>query len=197
VIPRSKRIFDVVAASVGLVAFAPVLTVAAVAIGAEDGGSPLFVQERLGEDLRPFSIYKLRTMRAGQVTRVGRWLRRTGIDEVPQFVNVLRGDMSVVGPRPLTAFDLRRLGWHQDRVRASVRPGITGPAQLAAGAGAAASLAADHAYAAEASLGADARFVAWSLAVNVLGKRRVKRIRAGLISRRVARRSETGARGAA
>ena len=61
----------------------------------------------------PFTILKLRSMREQRVTRVGRWLRRTGIDELPQFVNVLRGEMSVVGPRPLTQQDVERLGWHE------------------------------------------------------------------------------------
>ena len=65
-----------------------------------------------GGERHPFTILKLRSMREQRVTRVGRWLRRTGIDELPQFVNVLRGEMSVVGPRPLTRQDVERLGWH-------------------------------------------------------------------------------------
>jgi lipopolysaccharide/colanic/teichoic acid biosynthesis glycosyltransferase len=169
-----KRALDVCASVVGLAVFAPVLAAAAVAIRAEDGGPAIFVQERIGKDFEPFRILKLRTMRAGEVTRVGRWLRTTGIDEVPQFVNVLRGEMSVVGPRPLTASELERLGWTQDRVRASVRPGITGPAQVYGGVGAAASIAADHAYAANPSLTTDLRLIGWSFVINLAGKRRVR-----------------------
>src|SRR5688500_4708965 len=89
--------------------FAPVQLVALLAVALEDGGPLYFVQERVGKRGRPFRIYKLRTMRHGQVTGLGRWLRATGLDETPQFFNVLRGEMSIVGPRPLTASDLERL----------------------------------------------------------------------------------------
>jgi lipopolysaccharide/colanic/teichoic acid biosynthesis glycosyltransferase len=170
-----KRALDVSAALFALALFSPVLATAAVAIQLEDGGSVLFRQERVGRGGEPFTVLKLRTMRPGEeVTRVGRWLRGTGIDEVAQFVNVLRGDMSVVGPRPLTAADLARLGWTDDPVRQQLRPGITGPAQVFGGRGAAVSQALDRRYAAEAGLWVDLELIAISFAMNVVGKKRVR-----------------------
>lgn len=170
-----KRWFDVLTASVGLIGFAPVLAAAAVAIRAEDGGPVLFIQERVGRYGVPFRIVKLRTMKDREVTRVGRWLRATGIDEIPQFINVIEGTMAVVGPRPLTHGDLERLGWITDRERAKVLPGITGPAQLFAGAGAEISRALDARYARDRSARLDAEIIAWSFAINIFGKQRVRR----------------------
>ena len=80
-------------------------------------------------------------MRDGKVTRVGRWLRQTGLDELPQLVNIYRGEMSVVGPRPLTPEDVERLGWNASHFdwRFGSKPGITGLSQLLSGRGVAAS----------------------------------------------------------
>ena len=108
-----KRTLDLLVAGTACAAFAPLVAGIAVASWLEDSGSPLFAQPRVGRQRHPFTILKLRSMREQRVTRVGRWLRRTGIDELPQFVNVLRGEMSVVGPRPLTQQDVERLGWHE------------------------------------------------------------------------------------
>src|SRR6187455_2049147 len=108
---RGKRGFDVIGATGGLLFFAPVCLLIAIAIVLEDGRPVLFRQERLGERRRRFTILKFRSMRNGRVTRVGRFLRGTGLDELPQFVNVLRGEMSAVGPRPLIEADVLRLGW--------------------------------------------------------------------------------------
>jgi lipopolysaccharide/colanic/teichoic acid biosynthesis glycosyltransferase len=127
-----NRIADIALASCALVGAAPALAVAAAAIALLDGRPVLFVQERVGRSRRSFRVLKLRTMREGRPTPVGTRLRGTGLDELPQLVNVLRGEMSLVGPRPLTAADVTRLGWDDPRydARWSVRPGITGPAQL-------------------------------------------------------------------
>jgi exopolysaccharide biosynthesis polyprenyl glycosylphosphotransferase len=149
-----KRAFDVLAATVGLVALSPLLVLAAVAI-LLDGGPPIFFrQTRAGEEGRPFEMIKFRTMVRNaeamlpelvpleqladpmfklrndpRVTRVGKLLRKTSIDELPQLVNVLRGDMSIVGPRP-EQVDLveRYLPEHQFRI--AVKPGLTGPMQV-------------------------------------------------------------------
>lgn len=171
-----KRLFDVVASSAACAAFAPLGAVIATAIWLEDSGSPLFVQQRVGRGRETFEVLKFRSMRDEQVTRVGRWLRRTGLDELPQFLNVLRGDMSIVGPRPLTPADLERLGWDSERSdwRFDYRPGITGLSQLFSGEGAEKSEQLDRRYLDDQTIGLDARIVCLSFAVNVFGKRRVK-----------------------
>src|SRR2546428_4862632 len=129
---RFKRLLDVTGAAGGLLFFLPAMTLVSLAILLEDGLPLFFRQERLGEERRPFTILKFRSMRDGRITRVGRFLRHTGLDELPQFINVLRGEMSAVGPRPLTAADIARLGWNTRRYddRWRVPPGLTGLAQL-------------------------------------------------------------------
>ena len=101
-----KRMFDIAGACAGLVVFAPVMAAVAIAVLIDDGRPLFFRQQRIGYRRRPFSILKIRTMRDGRTTRVGRVLRATGLDEVPQLVNVLSGEMSAVGPRPLTESDV-------------------------------------------------------------------------------------------
>jgi lipopolysaccharide/colanic/teichoic acid biosynthesis glycosyltransferase len=99
---HGKRTFDLLAAGVGCMVFAPVAAAITVATLLGDGGPVLFIQQRVGSRRQPFEILKFRSMREQRVTRVGQWLRLTGLDELPQFLNVCRGDMSVIGPRPLT-----------------------------------------------------------------------------------------------
>lgn len=172
-----KRTLDLLVAGTACAAFAPLVAGIAVASWLEDSGSPLFAQSRVGRQRHPFTILKLRSMREQRVTRIGRWLRRTGIDELPQFVNVLRGEMSVVGPRPLTRQDVERLGWHEphDDWRFAVNPGITGLAQLLAGSAARSTRRLDRLYLQRQSLTLDLRLIALTFAVNVAGKRNVRR----------------------
>ncbi|MGH1482021.1 MAG: sugar transferase [Geminicoccales bacterium] len=180
-----KRVLDVTASITALSIFLPALIVAAMLIRQEDGGPVLFRQERIGRHARPFVILKLRTMHDGRhVTKIGRWLRQTGIDEIPQFINVLRGDMSVVGPRPLTADDLQRLGWSSDKRRQAVRPGITGLAQIFGGQTADQSNQLDATYIAQAGLLTDIELIVISFAMNIAGKRKVRQ---WLLKRRFAR----------
>ncbi|KQW42101.1 MULTISPECIES: sugar transferase [unclassified Roseateles] len=138
----SKRLFDIAASAVGLLLLAPLLLLAAAWIKLDSPGPVLFRQTRVGRFGVPFTIHKFRTMRAEpgsaitvgadpRITRAGQWLRDTKLDELPQLWDVLRGTMSLVGPRPelpryveLYPADLR------ERVL-SVRPGITDPASLA------------------------------------------------------------------
>ena len=136
-----KRAFDLVAASVGLVLLTPLLGVTALAIRLLLGGPVIFAQRRPGRHGRPFILYKFRTMSGARaadggllpdrnrLTRLGRFLRQTSLDELPELVNVIRGDMSLVGPRPLLMEYLPRYTREQAR-RHDVRPGITGWAQL-------------------------------------------------------------------
>lgn len=110
----------------------PLLLVVATAIALSDGRPILFAQNRLGLARSPFIIYKFRTMSDNHVTRLGRLLRASGLDELPQLWHIMTGEMSFVGPRPLTSADVLRLGWSDKYydARWSVRPGITGLAQL-------------------------------------------------------------------
>src|SRR4030095_12227274 len=106
---RAQRLFDVIGSTAGLVVFGPIMAVIAAAIVVDDGWAVFFAQDRLGYPRPPFRLLKFRSMRDGRVTRVGRVVRATGLDEVPQFINILRGEMSAVGPRPLTERDVQRL----------------------------------------------------------------------------------------
>jgi len=138
------RAVDVALAAAALVALAPVLAVAAAFVRLETPGSPIYRQRRVGQGGREFELLKLRTMAVGsdpvgagtavgagdpRVTRVGAYLRRTSLDELPNLVNVLRGEMAVVGPRPTIPAQMRYLAPHQHR-RHAVRPGLTGWAQI-------------------------------------------------------------------
>jgi len=140
----ARRAFDVAGASVGLALAAPVLGVAALAIRLEDGGPVLYRQRRVGQGGREFELLKLRTMVVGaerqgagwavdagdtRITRVGAVLRRLSLDELPQLANVLRGEMSLIGPRPTLAYQVERYTPRQRR-RLDVRPGLTGWAQI-------------------------------------------------------------------
>jgi lipopolysaccharide/colanic/teichoic acid biosynthesis glycosyltransferase len=179
----TQRFGDIAGALAGLTVFAPVMAVIAVAIRFDDGGPVLFRQTRVGYRRQPFTILKFRTMRNGVVTRVGRVLRATGLDEITQFINILRGDMSAVGPRPLTDADVERLGWTAPEFdfRWQCKPGLTGLAQIAGASRPDDTLALDRDYIARRSLWMDLRLIALSFAVNAFGKARVRQwVRASL-----------------
>ena len=173
-----KRLFDIAGAVAGIVVFAPIMAVVAAAVLIDDGRPVLFPQERLGYRRRPFVIWKFRTMRDGKVTRAGRVLRASGLDEIAQFFNILKGDMSAVGPRPLTDADVQRLGWGRAAFdfRWEVRPGLTGLAQIAGAESSEQSLALDRAYVARWRPLLDCQLIALSFAVNVFGKTRVRHL---------------------
>ena len=139
-----NRALDTALAGVALVVSAPLLAAAAVVIKVEDRGPVLFRQTRVGKDCKDFELLKLRTMIVGaetkgagyavdrgdsRITRVGRFLRRTSLDELPQLWNVVRGDMSVIGPRPTLRYQVDKYTDRQ-RKRLDVLPGITGWAQI-------------------------------------------------------------------
>jgi exopolysaccharide biosynthesis polyprenyl glycosylphosphotransferase len=151
-----KRVIDIVAAAIGLVVFGPFLAAIAVAIRLRDGSPILFRQVRVGRHGRPFTIYKFRTMQADaeerfsqvsaasdtrgaafkmrddpRVTPLGRSLRSSSLDELPQLINVLKGEMSLVGPRPAPPREVDQYDiWHRRRL--SMRPGMTGLWQVKA-----------------------------------------------------------------
>ena len=138
------RAISVAVSLFGLVGLAPVLAIVAIAIKIDSAGPVLFVQSRVGAYGRPFKLYKFRTMRVAEaksewardnedrITRVGKWLRKFRLDELPQFLNILRGDMNLVGPRPhpVSNFKLftERIPYYT--LRSAVRPGVTGWAQI-------------------------------------------------------------------
>jgi lipopolysaccharide/colanic/teichoic acid biosynthesis glycosyltransferase len=149
-----KRAVDVALSSAALILSAPIALVTAAAIRASSPGPAIFAQMRAGLSGRPFRMYKFRTMVCDaeelladfvpfdhlsepvfklhddpRVTRLGRFLRRTSLDELPQLVNVLRGDMSLVGPRP-EQVELVDRYTPDERVRLAVKPGLTGPMQV-------------------------------------------------------------------
>ena len=146
----SKRLFDIAVAGAALVVLSPLLAFIAIWIKAEDGGPVLFVQRRLGRGNQFFNMLKFRSMKVGKndangdrstgreddrITRVGAFIRRTSIDELPQLINVLRGDMSIVGPRPhaLGSRANNKYFWDIDAQywrRHCLKPGLTGLAQV-------------------------------------------------------------------
>jgi len=139
-----KRVVDLVGATILLVIAAPIMLVAAVAIFIEDRSSPFYRQRRVGYQSSDFDLFKLRTMIVGaehqgagyavnagddRITRVGRILRRLSLDELPQLWNVMRGEMSLVGPRPTLRYQVERYTPRQLQ-RLDVKPGISGWAQI-------------------------------------------------------------------
>lgn len=145
----SKRLFDIVASSVALIVLSPLFLAAALAIFLEDGGPVFFVQTRAGKDMKYFRMYKFRSMfrnadklfaqlqdkneQSGhafkikddpRVTKVGKFIRKYSIDELPQLINILKGDMSIVGPRPILAFQMEECNSYQKQ-RLAVKPGLT------------------------------------------------------------------------
>jgi lipopolysaccharide/colanic/teichoic acid biosynthesis glycosyltransferase len=139
-----NRVLDVAVAGVGLVLASPLLGLGALATKLESGGPVLYRQTRVGRHGEDFEVLKLRTMVVGaeklgagyavdkgdmRITRVGRILRRTSLDELPQLWNILRGDMSVIGPRPTLRYQVEQYDERQWR-RLEIRPGLTGWAQV-------------------------------------------------------------------
>jgi len=138
-IRHGKRTFDAAAATLGLAVLAPFLLVTAIAVKLDDPGPALFSQIRVGQFGRKFRMFKFRSMRVGggegskltpagdpRITRLGKWLRKTKIDELPQLLNVVLGNMSIVGPRP----EVPEFVCHYNETQRGVlkaRPGITGP----------------------------------------------------------------------
>lgn len=174
-----KRLMDIVLSFAALVMLSPVLIMAALAVALESGTPVVFRQKRVGRGGREFEMLKFRSMVKNaaalgsyqtatddpRVTRVGRVLRRTSIDELPQLLNVLQGDMSIVGPRPDVPAQRSLYTEHDWALRCSVRPGITGLAQalLRSAATPEQRLELDLRYARERNLVLDLRILWWTL----------------------------------
>lgn len=174
-----KRLLDILLAGAALLVLSPVLLATAAAVAIDSGLPVLFRQVRLGRDGRSFGMFKFRSMVVDaaaigpfntsaddpRITRVGRFIRRTSLDELPQLLNVLRGDMSLVGPRPDVPVQ-RSLYNDQDwALRCSVRPGITGLAQVKLRSAATEDQRRDLdlRYVRERSLWLDLKIMAWTL----------------------------------
>jgi undecaprenyl phosphate N,N'-diacetylbacillosamine 1-phosphate transferase len=144
---KIKRSLDIVLSTIGLTILFPILLMIAIAIKLESKGPIIFQQERLGLNGKVFNIYKFRSMCVGaekqgtgqysfagdpRVTKVGNFIRKTSIDEFPQFINIIKGDMSIIGPRPTLTYHPRTYGEYtkEQKKRFSVRPGVTGWAQI-------------------------------------------------------------------
>lgn len=139
--PHGKRLFDIFASMLGLCFTWPLWLITAIALGVSGHRPVLFIQKRAGKDGAPFALYKFRTMTdqrdgsgallpdSDRLTRVGSLIRSLSLDELPQLINVLKGDMSLVGPRPLL-LEYVPLYSDEQRKRLSVTPGLTGLAQV-------------------------------------------------------------------
>jgi len=140
-----KRFFDIIFSIIGIVITSPILIIVATAIKFDSKGPALFCQDRIGLNGRVFKILKFRSMslnaeKSGvyeqkndpRVTRVGKIIRKTSIDELPQFINILKGDMSLIGPRPTLTYHPWRFDQYSEdqKIRFQVRPGVTGLAQI-------------------------------------------------------------------
>jgi exopolysaccharide biosynthesis polyprenyl glycosylphosphotransferase len=136
-----KRVMDVIGSFLGLIILSPLFIAVAIAIKKESPGPVFFIQKRMGQFAEPFMMFKFRTMKTdaangpsmtakndARITKTGQFLRQTSIDELPQLINVLLGDMSLVGPRP-DAYDFLKDYSHWDKRRLYLRPGLTGLAQ--------------------------------------------------------------------
>ena len=173
-----KRLFDIIFSIIALFIFLiPIVAIAMLQRFMEK--HPVFYkQERLGLNKLPFEILKFQTLVDETPTKMGKILRKTGLDELPQFINVLKGEMSIVGPRALTRSEMKRLGWDDEFYsrRWSIKPGITGLAQLYGGQSRKTSWFWDSKYLAKNNLLLDFMIISLSFLVNIIGKTKVRKI---------------------
>jgi lipopolysaccharide/colanic/teichoic acid biosynthesis glycosyltransferase len=177
---ETKRVMDVSLVLLTAPVWVPLTAALALAVAVQDGRPVFFLQQRVGQGRQPFFIFKLRTMTnhpdvtQRQVTPLGAWLRQRGLDELPQLFNVLKGEMSLVGPRPMTQGDVDRLSAISTEFarRLEVRPGITGLPQVTQARGAHLTAALDAQYARERSVWMDLGILCRTAYINVVGKTR-------------------------
>jgi lipopolysaccharide/colanic/teichoic acid biosynthesis glycosyltransferase len=173
-----KRIFDIIFSFIALSIFSIPMIAISLLLLLKERHAILFRQERIGKNKKAFGILKFQTMVDNVPTSTGKMLRKAGLDELPQFFNVLRGDMSIVGPRALTDFDIARLGWDDKyhEIRWQLKPGITGWAQIYGGQHRKTSWFWDKYYMKNHGLIIDFAIVMASFMMNIFGKTKVRQI---------------------
>jgi lipopolysaccharide/colanic/teichoic acid biosynthesis glycosyltransferase len=174
----AKRFFDILFSLVAMMVFClPVIAIILI-IKVFYSHPIIFYQERIGKNKSVFRIWKFQTLINEKPTKLGRILRKTGLDELPQFINVFVGDMSIVGPRALTNNDIIRLKWNSDyyMLRWSLKPGITGLAQIYGGQNKKTSWFFDKKYILNHGLVKDFCLLAISFMMNIFGKTRIRRM---------------------
>ncbi|MBP6238095.1 MAG: sugar transferase [Saprospiraceae bacterium] len=173
-----KRVFDILFSFIALLVFAIPTIIISLLLMIRERHSILFKQERIGKDKEPFQILKFQTMVNEVPTKTGKLLRKTGLDELPQFLNVFKGDMSIVGPRALTNYDIERLSWNDDyhSIRWRQKPGITGYAQIYGGQHRKTSWFWDKYYINNNNVFVDFAIVFISFLMNLFGKTKIRQI---------------------
>lgn len=173
-----KRLFDILFAVIAFIIFFVPIVFIVTALILFENHPVLFYQIRVGKSRKLFKIIKFQTMVDKRVTKTGKILRKTGLDELPQFLNVLKGDMSIVGPRAITEEDIKRFGWTGEYhdIRWRLKPGITGYAQIYGGQSLKTSWFWDKKYIRSNSLIKDFCIISLSFLMNIFGKTRVRRM---------------------
>ncbi len=175
---KMKRLFDIIFSLLALAVFALPVIMISIVLVLREKHPVIFKQNRIGLNKSTFAIYKFQTMVNEVPTKTGLFLRKTGLDEIPQFINVLKGEMSIVGPRALTDYDIKRLNWNTATYssRWKVKPGISGFAQIYGGQNKETSWYWDKKYIDHSNIIIDLIVVIISFAMNFIGKRRVRNI---------------------
>lgn len=140
-----KRLLDIFISTIGLLVLSPIFIILAILIKKDDGGPIFFSQDRMGRHKKPFRLYKFRSMRVSApancpteeldnpefwITKTGAWMRKTSLDELPQIWNIIKGDMSIVGPRPVVLAEEELIRYRERYGANDIRPGLTGWAQI-------------------------------------------------------------------
>lgn len=172
-----KRLFDIAFATIAFSVFLIPVSLIIIAIKLFEHHPILFYQERVGLNKKVFRICKFQTMVNKEVTKTGRILRKTGLDELPQFLNVLKGEMCIVGPRAITEEDINRFGWQSKyyELRWRLKPGITGYAQIYGGQSLKTSWFWDKKYIQSHGLLKDFGVICLSFLMNIFGKTNIRR----------------------
>jgi lipopolysaccharide/colanic/teichoic acid biosynthesis glycosyltransferase len=172
-----KRLLDIFLSLIAITVFLIPMIIISLLLVLIEKHQVLFRQTRVGYKKSKFNILKFQTMIDGVPTKTGKVLRKTGLDELPQFINVLKGDMSIVGPRALTEYDIQRLGWDEKKysIRWELKPGITGFSQIYGGQHKRTSWFFDMYYVKNRNLCVDFAIILVSFAMNIVGKTRTRR----------------------